>query len=276
MIGIRYSIGNSTRYSTKSENDLKGIGGIDLEEGAIVGDKIAQLTSAETEPSVYLEMLQSSPKPEITDISEITPKPKFRRESKEQKLIRKLREKDSEYTARPKQEWDKRDESLMKRYGTWNPTRKLSHQQMNDIRNLSVQMPNLRTVDLANHFNILPEAIRRILKSQWIPNAQEEERLLLKIAQRKEERVAAKQGILKELEMVKKKRAYAKSVNLGEIQERKPTFAAKYDSKFTSNDGKIKYDSNSNHGYYNKYKKRPKQQGHARKPYVQSAGDLID
>lgn len=70
-------------------------------------------------------------------------------------------------------EWEKRDLSLRKRYGQWNPTRKLSRQQMNDIRDLKARAPELKTVQIADFFNINPESIRRILKSKWAPSEEE-------------------------------------------------------------------------------------------------------
>lgn len=71
-------------------------------------------------------------------------------------------------------EWAKRQQSLKQRYGEWNPTRKLSRQQMQDVRNFLEQLPHLKTVDLAQYFNISPEAIRRILKSSWVPKNEDE------------------------------------------------------------------------------------------------------
>lgn len=76
-------------------------------------------------------------------------------------------------SAKNKPEWEKREESLRKRYGEWNPTRKLSRQQIADIRSLKEQWPLMKTKQLADHFHVNPESIRRILKSKWIPNEDE-------------------------------------------------------------------------------------------------------
>lgn len=70
-------------------------------------------------------------------------------------------------------EWAKREESLRKRYGAWNPTKKLSRQQITDIRELKAQWPQMKTKQLADHFKINPESIRRILKSKWEPSEDE-------------------------------------------------------------------------------------------------------
>lgn len=70
-------------------------------------------------------------------------------------------------------EWAKREESLRKRYGAWNPTRKFSRQQISNIRELKAQWPQMKTKQLADHFNINPESIRRILKSKWTPSEEE-------------------------------------------------------------------------------------------------------
>lgn len=75
--------------------------------------------------------------------------------------------------ARNLPEWAKREESLRKRYGAWNPTRKLSRQQISDIRELKAQWPQMKTKQLADHFHVNPESIRRILKSKWEPSETE-------------------------------------------------------------------------------------------------------
>lgn len=74
-------------------------------------------------------------------------------------------------------EWQKRDKAHRKRYGNWNPTKRLSRSQMQDIRSLKQQMPHMKTIDFANVFKVLPEAIRRILQSKWTPTEEEETKL---------------------------------------------------------------------------------------------------
>lgn len=74
-------------------------------------------------------------------------------------------------------EWQKREKAHRKRYGNWNPTKRLSRAQMQDLRSLKQQMPHMKTIDFANLFKVLPEAIRRILQSKWTPTEEEEARL---------------------------------------------------------------------------------------------------
>lgn len=53
------------------------------------------------------------------------------------------------------------------------------------VKELKETFPQYRTIDLAQFFHISPEAIRRILKSKWVPNDIDEE----KITQRKERKL---------------------------------------------------------------------------------------
>lgn len=92
---------------------------------------------------------------------------KFRR-----KVIQLEKEKD-----RRAPEWEKREQALRRRYGQWNPTHKLSRQQMNDIRELKQRAPHITTAKIADFFNVNPESIRRILKSKWVPNEETLRRL---------------------------------------------------------------------------------------------------
>lgn len=151
-------------------------------------------------------------------------------------------------------EWMKRTQAVKKKYGNWNPTRKISYQQMQDIRDLKVKAPHLRTIDLANHFKMSPEAIRRILRSNWIPNDEELDRKIKAADKRKQEAKDKK-------------------------QETKSRRGINLKSKFMV-DGKIMYDSNKNHGFYNKNKSKGPNKGSKSKkgykPYVETVGDLID
>lgn len=80
----------------------------------------------------------------------------------------------------------KRDETIKKRYGHWNPTRKLSRQQISDIRQLVEQAPQVTTKQIADHFQVNPESIRRILKSNWVPDEDEIDRIQARAQRRKE------------------------------------------------------------------------------------------
>lgn len=194
------------------------------------------------------------------------PLPLKKRQSKEEILIKKIQESDAQHIAPPKPEWIKREEALERRYGKWNPTRKLSLQQMNDIRALSEQMPNLRTVDFATYYNISPEAIRRILKSKWVPSDKDEGKIIKRKEKRKEERLQAKTA------PQPTRNKYAKAVSLNEVTIDTPAAFKKYGGAFTSKDGKLKYDSTKNHGYYSKKKKKRIMN----MPYTRSASDLLD
>lgn len=91
-------------------------------------------------------------------------------------------------------EWHKRDHSLWKRYGQWNPTRKLSRQQMVNIRELKKSAPHLKTVQIADHFGVNPESIRRILKSKWVPSDAEYGSLLERTEKRKQRSIERKRA----------------------------------------------------------------------------------
>lgn len=152
-------------------------------------------------------------------------------------------------------EWHKREEALRKRYGLWNPTRKLSRQQMIDIRELKKAAPHLKTVQLADHFNVNPESIRRILKSKWVPSDNELESILQRTEKRK----------LKSLE--------------------KKSLQVKADSNTNKTPGLGLQQAHAS-GYQNaskpwqKYRSRNARENinlhHPRKPYTDSIGDLID
>lgn len=103
----------------------------------------------------------------------------------EEAFQKKIREADIE-KAKNAPMWVKRDQSLRKRYGAWSPTRKLSRQQIIDIRDLKKRVPSIKTIQIANFFQVNPESIRRILKSSWAPTEEE----LIEIEQRAEKRKA--------------------------------------------------------------------------------------
>ena len=60
--------------------------------------------------------------------------------------------------------------------GGWNPQKKLSPDAVDGIRHLHAMKPNeFTTPVLADQFKVSPEAIRRILKSNWRPSETEME-----------------------------------------------------------------------------------------------------
>jgi hypothetical protein len=82
---------------------------------------------------------------------------------------------------KPKPEWLKHKEAIKEKLNgeAWNPRKKLSPDTMEGIRHLHKTQPHKFTTPvLAQHFQVSPEAIRRILKSKWRPTDEEaEERL---------------------------------------------------------------------------------------------------
>lgn len=150
-------------------------------------------------------------------------------------------------------EWTKREQALRKRYGAWNPTRKLSRQQIWDIRELKQQWPQMKTKQLADHFHINPESIRRILKSKWNPNEEE----LASINKRAERR---------KLESQERKLA-----NLKGTQAK-----GNYDSVVR----KLPVLKSASQKYSRKHKREGQNQDRGRKidrnPFTTGVGDLID
>ncbi|SPQ27276.1 5b5d540c-439b-4d71-866b-8314cb4ede48 [Thermothielavioides terrestris] len=67
-------------------------------------------------------------------------------------------------------------EALKKKFPEgWNPRKKLSPDALVGIRMLHKQFPEEYTTEvLAQKFEVSPEAIRRILKSKWNPDPDEE------------------------------------------------------------------------------------------------------
>lgn len=68
--------------------------------------------------------------------------------------------------------WEIQKDALKRKFqgSQWNPPKKLSRQEMESIRVLRDQFPTMSASDLASHFKISPEAVRRILKTKWRPN----------------------------------------------------------------------------------------------------------
>ncbi|SCV05307.1 LANO_0H04588g1_1 [Lachancea nothofagi CBS 11611] len=55
----------------------------------------------------------------------------------------------------------------------WSPKKKLSREQMESIRLLKNQFPQMTASQLGEQFQVSPEVIRRILKSKWQPDESE-------------------------------------------------------------------------------------------------------
>ncbi|EGW32887.1 uncharacterized protein SPAPADRAFT_49819 [Spathaspora passalidarum NRRL Y-27907] len=86
-------------------------------------------------------------------------------------------------------EWQKRELAIKKRYGEWKPTKRLSREEMVKVKELSEQFPHYKTADLANIFRVSPEAIRRILKSNWIPNDTDLDKLTARRERQRQEKM---------------------------------------------------------------------------------------
>ncbi|KAL9123277.1 MAG: hypothetical protein Q9187_000185 [Circinaria calcarea] len=82
------------------------------------------------------------------------------------------------YQEHPQREiWQIQKSALTNKFGNqgWKPRKRLSPDALEGIRALHAQYPGRYTTPvLADQFKVSPEAIRRILKSKWRPNEEEE------------------------------------------------------------------------------------------------------
>lgn len=80
--------------------------------------------------------------------------------------------------AKKREMWQLQKDALKEKFPEgWNPRKKLSPDALDGIRALHTQYPQIyTTAALASQFEVSPEAMRRILKSKWQPNTQEEEK----------------------------------------------------------------------------------------------------
>ncbi|PSS19980.1 hypothetical protein M430DRAFT_34409 [Amorphotheca resinae ATCC 22711] len=76
----------------------------------------------------------------------------------------------------PREPWQIYKQALKEKFPNgWNPRRRLSPDALAGIRALHAQMPEVYTTSaLAANFKVSPEDIRRILKSKWTPDPEEE------------------------------------------------------------------------------------------------------
>lgn len=72
--------------------------------------------------------------------------------------------------------WAKQKETLKKKFPEgWRPHKRLSPDALNGIRALNQQFPEMFTTKvLSERFEVSPEAIRRILRTKWVPKAEED------------------------------------------------------------------------------------------------------
>jgi len=77
-----------------------------------------------------------------------------------------------------RQQWQIQKAALKAKFGdeAWSPRKRLSPDALEGIRTMHHSDPyRFTTPVLAQHFEVSPEAIRRILKSKWQPSAEEQE-----------------------------------------------------------------------------------------------------
>ncbi|OTB03376.1 hypothetical protein M426DRAFT_23743 [Hypoxylon sp. CI-4A] len=80
-------------------------------------------------------------------------------------------------TLKRKEHWQIQKEALQQKFPEgWSPRKRLSPDALDGIRALHAQFPEDYTTEvLAEKFLVSPEAIRRILRSKWTPNSEQEE-----------------------------------------------------------------------------------------------------
>ncbi|KAH7104506.1 hypothetical protein BKA62DRAFT_767574 [Auriculariales sp. MPI-PUGE-AT-0066] len=78
--------------------------------------------------------------------------------------------------------WLQNKQALKERFPEgWNPPKKLSRETMDGLRALHHAQPEVFTTSmLANKFRVSPEAVRRILKSKWVPSREREVEMMAK------------------------------------------------------------------------------------------------
>lgn len=76
-------------------------------------------------------------------------------------------------------EWKRQKYALREKFKgkNWSPQKKLSREEMNSVKILKKELPDMTTAEIAVHFKISPEAVRRILRSKWEPTSEEEDNL---------------------------------------------------------------------------------------------------
>lgn len=177
--------------------------------------------------------------------------------------------------------WKKRDLSHRKRYGEWRPTKKLSRQQMLDIRNLKEQMPEMKTIQIANHFKISPEAVRRILRSKWVPSDDEEGDLIRRAEKQKREAILRKK---------EESQSSAAPKNIRSSSDKGPQSSAPKDTSDEKDKDSatsparnvLLYDSNKTYNLHNRKKSRLRKNSQEirkqerPKPRVRDVADIID
>lgn len=108
-----------------------------------------------------------------------TKKPSFRnwRDSKSRPSTGQQQQQQQPQKKKKREAWQVQKDVLKEKFKDgWNPQKKLSPDAVDGIRHLHAMKPNeFTTPVLADQFKVSPEAIRRILKSNWRPSETEME-----------------------------------------------------------------------------------------------------
>lgn len=115
--------------------------------------------------------------------------------------------------------------------GGWKPGKKVSRDAMDKIRALKRTFPEINAGTIASHFQISPEAVRRILRSKWAPSEKEQEKIEQRWT-RRGQRIRAERdlgaivsGEWDHIEEPEKILQRAKSVAEGKFEANKPSRA---------------------------------------------------
>ena len=155
----------------ESINTLR-IGGKELEP-QIVPLNPEKATTGPSEGHAASEKLRAVPKPRDSRTSSRSNDTKRRAPLSAKEPNRKLNHGDNG----KRESWQTQKSALEKKFGSsgWTPRKRLSPDALEGIRALHAQYPDKYTTPvLAQLFEVSPENIRRILKSKWKPNEEEE------------------------------------------------------------------------------------------------------
>ncbi|KAJ4390529.1 Required for respiratory growth protein 9 mitochondrial [Neurospora sp. IMI 360204] len=115
---------------------------------------------------------------EMPDETERQAQKQERKQERQQQKLRESLEEPKKYNpSNPKREdWQHQKNALKEKFPEgWKPLKKLSPDALEGIRALHKQFPDEYTTEvLSNKFQVSPEAIRRILRSKWRPDPDEE------------------------------------------------------------------------------------------------------
>ncbi|KAI0601901.1 hypothetical protein F4775DRAFT_539744 [Biscogniauxia sp. FL1348] len=115
--------------------------------------------------------------PELQSTESLLKKRKLaKKEAKAKSKEKGQKDKNGQNDKRRKEHWEIQKEALKEKFPEgWQPRKRLSPDACEGIRALHQQYPELYSLPvLANHFQISPEAVRRILRSKWRPDPEEE------------------------------------------------------------------------------------------------------